>query len=58
MMPFMSFILPALLPYYLLGETFSNSWYIASVLRYIISVHFTWLVNSAAHIWGMKPYDM
>lgn len=56
-MPFLSFLLPALIPWFLNGETFSNCWYIASVQRYILSVHGTWLVNSAAHIWGMKPYD-
>lgn len=56
-MPFFSFLLPALIPWCLNGDSFSNCWYIASVQRYIMSVHFTWLVNSAAHIWGMKPYD-
>lgn len=57
-MPFLSFLLPALIPWVLNGDSFSHCWYIASVLRYILSVHFTWLVNSAAHIWGMKPYDV
>uniref|UniRef100_A0A6B2E899 Putative fatty acid desaturase n=1 Tax=Phlebotomus kandelakii TaxID=1109342 RepID=A0A6B2E899_9DIPT len=57
LMPIFCFIIPALIPYYLLGETFSNSWYIASVMRYVLSLHGTWLVNSAAHLWGMKPYD-
>merc|ERR1719245_2067127 len=28
-----------------------------SVLRYVCVLHFTWLVNSAAHMFGMKPYD-
>jgi fatty-acid desaturase len=27
------------------------------VVRYVASLNFTWLVNSAAHIWGKKPYD-
>jgi stearoyl-CoA desaturase (Delta-9 desaturase) len=27
------------------------------VLRYVLSLNGTWLVNSAAHIWGVKPYD-
>ena len=26
-------------------------------LRYVAVLHFTWLVNSAAHMFGMKPYD-
>ncbi|XP_047357293.1 acyl-CoA Delta-9 desaturase-like isoform X2 [Vespa velutina] len=25
--------------------------------RYTLSLNLTWLVNSAAHIWGTKPYD-
>ena len=25
--------------------------------RYVAVLHFTWLVNSAAHLFGMKPYD-
>lgn len=27
------------------------------MLRYTISLHGTWLVNSAAHFYGMRPYD-
>uniref|UniRef100_A0A1B0DIJ1 Fatty acid desaturase domain-containing protein n=1 Tax=Phlebotomus papatasi TaxID=29031 RepID=A0A1B0DIJ1_PHLPP len=57
LMPVFCFIIPALIPYFFLGETFSNSWYITSMLRYVLSLHGTWLVNSAAHLWGMKPYD-
>lgn len=56
-MPLLSFGIPAFLPWYLTGETFANSWYVGSMLRYTISLHSTWLVNSAAHIWGTKPYD-
>lgn len=26
-------------------------------LRLVLSQHFTYLINSAAHIWGKKPYD-
>ena len=29
-----------------------------SVLRYVSFLHATWLVNSAAHMFGMKPYDV
>lgn len=25
--------------------------------RYCVSLHVTWLVNSAAHLWGNQPYD-
>ena len=27
------------------------------ISRYVAVLHFTWLVNSAAHMFGMKPYD-
>ena len=26
-------------------------------MRYILLLHFTWLVNSVAHMWGNRPYD-
>ena len=29
----------------------------AGLARYCVSLHITWLVNSAAHLWGYKPYD-
>ncbi|EEB11651.1 fatty acid desaturase, putative [Pediculus humanus corporis] len=55
-MPLLCFVMPTLVPYYLVNETFWNAWYI-SIFRYMLSLHITWLVNSAAHIWGVKPYD-
>ncbi|CAL7934099.1 unnamed protein product [Xylocopa violacea] len=56
LMPLFSFILPACVPCYFWNEKPLISWYI-TMLRYTMSLHLTWLVNSAAHIWGMKPYD-
>lgn len=50
------FVIPTLLPMYLWGESFKNAWHI-TILRYIITLHVAFLVNSAAHIWGYKPYD-
>ncbi|KAK9884982.1 hypothetical protein WA026_009213 [Henosepilachna vigintioctopunctata] len=57
LMPLLCFVFPTFVPWYYWNENFWNSWYIAGVLRYTISLNITWLVNSAAHIWGMKPYD-
>ncbi|OXK02895.1 hypothetical protein CDL44_28965, partial [Escherichia coli] len=37
-------------------ESLNNAWHI-TVLRYIFSLNGTFLVNSAAHLWGYKPYD-
>lgn len=31
--------------------------YMICLLRYTYSQHITWLVNSAAHMWGNRPYD-
>ena len=33
------------------------AFYIAAVLRYALVLNATWLVNSAAHMWGQRPYD-
>lgn len=57
LMPVFCFVIPTFLSYYFLDETFSNSWYIVAIFRYVLSLNGTWLVNSAAHIWGTKPYD-
>ena len=51
-----TFVLPSVIPYYCWGENLKMSFLLA-ILRYVLSLNFTWLVNSAAHIWGMKPYD-
>uniref|UniRef100_A0A4W4E3H1 Fatty acid desaturase domain-containing protein n=1 Tax=Electrophorus electricus TaxID=8005 RepID=A0A4W4E3H1_ELEEL len=34
-----------------------NSYFLASILRYTISLNVAWLVNSAAHMYGNRPYD-
>lgn len=39
-----------------------NSWWIGyfyfGVVRWILLLHATWCVNSVAHMWGMKPYNL
>nr|AGR49312.1 acyl-CoA delta 11 desaturase [Agrotis ipsilon] len=52
----MCFGLPTFIPVYCWGETWTNAWHI-TMLRYIVNLNITFLVNSAAHIWGNKPYD-
>ncbi|XP_037956473.1 acyl-CoA Delta(11) desaturase [Teleopsis dalmanni] len=51
------FILPTIVPIYFWNE----EWYLAFVtqciFRYVSSLNFTWSVNSAAHMWGTRPYD-
>jgi len=50
------FIIPTLLPHFLWGESLTTG-YLLSVFRYVAVLHGTWLVNSAAHFFGNKPYD-
>ncbi|GIX90497.1 stearoyl-CoA desaturase 5 [Caerostris darwini] len=53
-----AFVLPTLVPMYLWNETFLNSLFVATFFRYCFSLNQTWLVNSAAHMWGSRPYDV
>ncbi|XP_066994129.2 acyl-CoA Delta-9 desaturase [Anabrus simplex] len=57
LMPLLCFIFPTWVPISLWGERPWVSWYVAGVMRYTLSLNFTWLVNSAAHIWGTRPYE-
>ncbi|GFT59100.1 stearoyl-CoA desaturase 5 [Nephila pilipes] len=52
------FIFPTLVPMYLWGETFMNSLFVATLFRFCFTLNQTWLVNSAAHMWGNRPYDI
>ncbi|KAJ8972340.1 hypothetical protein NQ317_008750 [Molorchus minor] len=51
------FYLPACVPYYFWGEDFWRSFYVVSMLRYALTTHITFLVNSLAHKYGSRPYD-
>nr|AHL21604.1 acyl-CoA desaturase delta9 [Calanus hyperboreus] len=50
------FVIPTVLPYLLWGECLYTAYFMA-IFRYVITLHVTWLVNSAAHFFGYKPYD-
>jgi len=50
------FLIPSIVPVWLWGEAPLTA-FLSSVLRYVAVLHFTWLVNSAAHMFGNKPYD-
>jgi stearoyl-CoA desaturase (delta-9 desaturase) len=54
---FMCFFVPTFVPVYFWGETTWTAFLIAGVLRYLGTLHVTWLVNSAAHMFGSHPYD-
>lgn len=53
----LAFLVPTQLAVSLAGETYLNAFLIPGVLRYVCTLHITWLVNSAAHLWGSHPYD-
>lgn len=54
---FWCFVVPALATQSLVGDSFWNGFLVAGAARYVIVLHLTWLVNSAAHCWGDRPYD-
>ncbi|XP_030059373.1 stearoyl-CoA desaturase [Microcaecilia unicolor] len=53
----MCFITPTVVPWYFWGESLKNAFYISAIWRYALTLNFTWLVNSAAHMYGNRPYD-
>ncbi|XP_030767579.1 stearoyl-CoA desaturase 5-like [Sitophilus oryzae] len=52
----MTLCIPTFIPWYFFGETLWMS-FVICMGRYVVSLNGTWLVNSAAHIWGNKPYE-
>lgn len=48
---------PFVIPIVCWNETWFNSLCVAVMLRWICSLHSIFLVNSAAHIFGVRPYD-
>ena len=54
---FMCFAFPGLVAKFGWGERFWDAVWVAGFLRYIFVLHSTWLVNSAAHIFGDHPYN-
>lgn len=55
---YMCFVFPAQIAQHFWGEQFWNAFFVAGALRYAVVLHFTWLVNSAAHLYGDHPYDV
>lgn len=58
LMPLACFILPTITPMYFWNESFLNSFFVSTMFRWTFILNVTWLVNSAAHKWGDKPYDV
>jgi len=55
---YMCYVMPAQVAARWWGEDFCNAFWVAGALRYAAVLHFTWLVNSAAHLYGDHPYDV
>jgi len=51
------FVFPAIVASSCWGESFTIGVFVPGFVRYIWVLHCTWLVNSAAHLWGERPYD-
>jgi len=51
------FMVPTLVPWYMWGESLAVAYFVPCLLRYTLVLNATWLVNSAAHMWGNRPYD-
>ncbi|GLG94782.1 uncharacterized protein GBIM_01909 [Gryllus bimaculatus] len=53
----MCLVIPVGVPVLLWGENFFVSFVLLGMARYMFGLNFTWLVNSAAHMFGNKPFD-
>ena len=54
---FMCFGFPTLLSNYVWNEKMVVAFFATGCFRYCVGLHCTWLVNSAAHLYGGHPYD-
>jgi len=48
---------PTVVPHLFWSESLWNSFFLCVMLRHCLTLNLTWLVNSAAHMWGSRPYD-
>ncbi|XP_025265739.1 acyl-CoA Delta(11) desaturase-like isoform X1 [Camponotus floridanus] len=53
-----AFLVPNIMvPVYGWNETWSRA-FMAQIIHYVYGLNCIWSVNSVAHLWGSKPYDM
>ena len=52
----LGFVLPIGFCCYFFGENFNVAFH-GHIFRYLTGLHLVWMINSAAHLWGYKPYD-
>lgn len=51
------FLIPTFIPYWFWNEDLSVAFFVSGIDRYVFLLHFTWAVNSVAHLYGYRPYD-
>ncbi|XP_050506159.1 acyl-CoA Delta-9 desaturase-like isoform X1 [Diabrotica virgifera virgifera] len=49
-------IIPTVFSTYILGESLTNSC-LGSIMKSVYILNGSWMINSAGHMWGWKPYD-
>ncbi|XP_072523053.1 acyl-CoA desaturase [Salminus brasiliensis] len=54
----MCFVVPTVVPWLFWNESLWVAYFIPTLMRYTLVLNATWLVNSAAHMWGNRPYDI
>lgn len=55
---FATMFIVTMIPWLGWGESLKASFFFAFLWQYGVCMHVTWLVNSAAHHVGIKPYDV
>ncbi|XP_049870762.1 acyl-CoA Delta-9 desaturase-like [Pectinophora gossypiella] len=53
----LAILIPVWVPVHFFGDSWWNSFLVSYVFRYVFQLNGTWLVNSAAHLYGTRPYD-
>lgn len=52
----LAMLMPMLVPFAFWGETLWNGFFVCFLFRLMAVLNLTWLVNSAAHLYGDKPF--
>nr|AKM28431.1 stearoyl-coA desaturase 1 [Aphis gossypii] len=52
----LAMLMPMVVPFVLWGETLWNGFFVCFLFRLMAVLNLTWLVNSAAHLYGNKPF--
>lgn len=56
LMPLLAFVIPSVVPYYFWNESLNAAFHV-NIVRYLVDLHLTFLINSWAHAFGNKPYN-